>query len=200
MDLEAEDALRSLLRTGNPYGSPFQTRVKQRAILFPVLNQLNAQQWNAVHASSSDELIWHAVVGDDDRERYWPEIGLQRVLPIHDFAEYKSAAQLETSALWSPRGEWVILIGQQWFALAGGAHRFLSGLERNWPEWPGGPQRLSESLIAFARSERDVIAEPWLRELLTHVYGSARTDEALREVAKELETSARRSEGTESDG
>jgi hypothetical protein len=186
MDLEAEDALRRLLRTGNPYGSPFQTRVKQRAILFPVLDQLSAQQWNAVHASMSDEFIWHAVVGDDDLERYWPETGLQHAVPIHDFAEYETAARSETSALWSPQGEWVILIGQQWFALAGGAPGFFTGFEQNWPAWPGGPEKLSETLVAFARSEQDSIGEPWLRELLTHIYGSARTDEALQEVAKEL--------------
>jgi hypothetical protein len=183
---EAQQSLRALLASANPYGSPVMPDVESRAIVAPVLDQLTESQWDALKSAfRGDPFLWYAVVGSEHTGMYWPACDLESVQQIRQYSDYQQVASCETHALWSPRSSGVVLVTEQWFGIAAGSTAFLSRLDESWPPWPGGPATLRENLTAFIRDERSAVEQPWFRELLAHVYGAATAANAIASVGSE---------------
>jgi hypothetical protein len=183
---DAEGSLRRLLTSANPYDTPLNARIRFRAIVAPLIDQLTEAQWNAIVSAANDEpFVWCATVGSEMVGEYWPTRSLEEVQRLETFDDYQKADPNATYALWSPRSSWVLLVSEQWFGIVGGSQGFMHRLHQLWPAWPGGPNSLADNLLAFVRNEREALHRPWLAELLTHVYGADEASNAIETVESE---------------
>lgn len=178
--------------SGYPYDEPFHPRLNQRLVLAPVLDQFNEEQFAALAASAravGDHDFFFAEAGTypDNRESHWPHKPLSNTgrIAFDRFEAYADTSHFTTNALWSPVGEWGILISHEWFASVAGTEEFAHEFIDRYPATPhgeGGPLlTANEQVQILLEDVKSWSDQGWLYEFLTHMYGRDRATELLRQ-------------------
>jgi hypothetical protein len=167
-----------------PYLIPFRDTVEQRAILGLTAGFLLESQFRAVGSAArvieEDDCWWSTF---DDTWFWAPEKFRLReqlkctAVGLNDYASYIATARAlrdRTEVMWSKRGRWGVLIGEDDVVFIGGPEPFMERLVHVWPGWPpyeGAPSTVpvhEQARFLFRRTEireRDALLEVLKRTL-----------------------------------
>lgn len=164
-----------------PYDEPFRPELAHRLVVGLILDELVPNQFEALAAAAravgDEEMLYAEVARGEEEWEHWPAVeplGLAR-FSFHDYDTYfRQPTSPQTKALWSPSGQWGLLIATDWFGLVAGVAEFDAVFRRTWPPWPPDPDRpdavpVERQVEPFVQDMRD---EPALLErTLAHMYG-----------------------------
>lgn len=172
---ELEPAFRQVFAATDPFGSPFQPAVSARALLYPVSYLLDAEQFQAladVARSIGDDAICVSITETNKRldapdARHW-------ILEHWEWTEYHELGDVGVleNAVYSPIGQWGMLISHEQHAVLGGSERFMQEMAARFPAFQ---ESLGEFLTYWSENSRRHNADvDWVAPLLSHLYGESR--------------------------
>lgn len=168
-------AFRAVFQATDPFDAPLTAEMTARGLLYPVAYLLEPMQFAAVVTAArsvGDECLCLSVT-----EQFDGVSGTEAVHYIFDYwegAEYQSLGEVGVleNALYSPSGQWGLLISHEQHAVVGGARMFWDTLVAEFPEIDSSLERFLQTWAGHAR--RRHVDTSWLSGLLTHVYGPER--------------------------
>jgi hypothetical protein len=182
----AQAALDGVFQSTGPYDEPFRGRITHRALLYPISYHLSEEQFAAVGraAGTSAETSFYALHLEEPGEPFYE-------FSFDDYDDYASVPVYGHVALYSTVGSWGLLVSDLNHAVVGGPGQFLSTLRSTFP--PVGPYQApgeDRARVSFEGQAHEFVAfcnddarrggsYPWLRTLLTHVYGKEEAEQLL---------------------
>lgn len=182
---EYGNAFRAVFQSTDPFGAPFTERMTSRCLLYPVPYLLEPEQFDAVVAAArvtGDYRLCISVTEEFDglsgarAEHY--------LLDYWEGAEYQrlSAVGVLENAVYSPRGQWGLMMSHEQHAVAGGPRAFLDTLASRFPSFEPSLEEFLQSWAMYHNQRNADVS--WLETLLTHLYGREPTREAMVEFAR----------------
>ena len=182
----ARAAFHAVFRNPDPFEEPFQARIPERLILYPISYQLDEQEYAAVAAAASavGELTAFLTLTENSEGLPFEELRHWHIdLGYHPYEALLSTegwVPFMENAIYSTNGLWGLIISHEDHAVIGGPPRFIEGITRNLPD-VGGQIR---EFLATWKDNRDRLGYEidWLPRHLTHVYGTERAQSLLAEA------------------
>jgi hypothetical protein len=157
----------------DPFDAPFTNAMEARALLYPVAYTLERNEYDAVAQAArvvGDSAMCLSIPDIDDHSNH-PEYPAHWLLEFRDFAQYEKLPRVGIleNALYSPTGEWGLLISHEQHMVVGGSAEFVETMVRGFP---GAERALEEFLDTWAehKQKRDVDTA-WIHTLFVHLYG-----------------------------
>jgi hypothetical protein len=116
----AEPAFGAVFASKDPFGTPFQPSIAQRALLYPVSCELEEGQFAALASAAAvvgEREAFHLLTEVDDAEF---RISLE--FPLDDYPSYAGAMQVSwplEAAVFSREGTWGLLFSEEHHLVAG---------------------------------------------------------------------------------
>ena len=176
------DAFRAVFQSTDPFDAPLTDRMTSRGLLYPVPYLLEPEQFVAVVAAArtmGDDRLCISVTEEFD--------GLSGLKAEHYIVNYWEETEYQAlgtvgvleNALYSPSGQWGLIISHEQHAVAGGSRSFWDALALSFPDVDSS---LEQFLQTWAEHRRRRKADTsWVGTLLTHIYGPER---ARAEISK----------------
>lgn len=152
---KAEPAFGAVFASNDPFGTPFQPSVAQKALLYPVNNELEEGQFEALALAA-------AVIGE--AEAYYLNPYVVEDYPISfefslgDYTSYAGAMSvcwILEAAVFSRAGTWGLLFSDEHHLVAGGPPEFMEALLERFPATVNPPMTVDISPeVAEARPGR----------------------------------------------
>jgi hypothetical protein len=168
--IEAAPFLRQIFGDDDPFGQPFTDAIEVRRILYAITYRLPLPLLKVLANAASevgDEGFYFSVLerpamDQQDRPYHW-------YIPFAELEQYYSLDYpfVLENVLYSPSGQWGIMVSHEEHALLGGSTQFMSRLQDKLP-----PDSLEE-FLSFWKYARDHYQAniAWLPKQLIHVYG-----------------------------
>ena len=168
-------AFRAVFQSTNPFDTPLTERMTSRGLLFPVPYLLEPEQFAAVVRAAQavgDDRLCISVTEEFD--------GLAGTRAEHYLASYWEAAEYQElgevgvleNAIYSPSGQWGLIVSHEQHAVAGGSRLFLDALASHFPDFDSSLEQFLQTWAEYR--QRRKADTSWLEALLTHVYGRER--------------------------
>lgn len=183
----AKAAFQSVFRCPDPFNEPFQPRLTERLILYPISYEFEEHEYAAVAAAAGSlgestafitltEISEGQEVLFEDLEHWQIDLGYY---PYEALLKQEWSPIME-NAIYSTQGSWGLVISHEQHAVVGGPPRFIEALKANLP---GGESQVHEFLDTW-KDNRDRLGYQidWLQRLLAHVYGADRAQRLLVEA------------------
>lgn len=178
-------AFASVFRSTDAFDTPLASTLEAKALIYPVHYLLEREQFDAfVEAarSAGDDAICLSVTEGfptqpSDQQRHW-------LLEFWDFEEYQELTPIGVleNALYSPDGQWGMLISHEQHALVGGSRSFMSTLATAFPDFE---LSIAEFVATWCEArERDRVDTGWIVPAFEHLYGRAQTAALLPGVLR----------------
>ena len=173
-------AFDTVFASTDPFGTPFQPSVAQKALLFPVSCALKEAQLEALASAA-------AVVGEHEAYSVCTEdqSGETFEISLGDFATYDAAMRpshgVLENAVFSQEGTWGLLFSCEHHVLAGGPTEFVETLLDHFPRSEEAPQTIhvTPDIEPFTGTDIDDIAAHYLNQ------GAHATEPLVGLVARE---------------
>jgi hypothetical protein len=181
--VEALPALKQIFAHEDPWNKPFATNVEIRRLLYPVsttLRRSNPELLDALFSSAKKlgdkgfflSLITRPPAMEQDRPYHW-------YYPFTDMSGYESSkyAFAMEQVLYSPTGQWGMMISFEDHALLGSSIQFFDTLQTILPDFDNIKQ--VQKFLANWKYYKEEFGPKfntditWISVLLTHIYGAA---------------------------
>ena len=178
-------AFRAVFQSTDPFGAPLTERMTWRGLLYPVPYLLEPEQFDAVVAAAratGDDRICISVTEEFD--------GLSGARAEHCLFDYWEGAEYQRlgavgvleNAIYSPRGQWGLMMSHEQHAVAGGPRIFMDELASRFPSFEASLEEFLQSWAEY-RDQRNAEVS-WLETLLTHLYGRESAAAAMTKFAR----------------
>jgi hypothetical protein len=180
--IEAALSLQQVFVDDDPFGQPFTAAVPVRKILFPIHYQLSPSLLQPLASAATQigdhgfyfSVLERPAMDQQDRPYHW-------YIPFTALEQYYSLDYpfVLENALYSPSGQWGIMLSHEQHALFGGSTQFMSSLSGEL-----GKDNLDAFLSFWQHAQENYQTNvDWLPNQLIHVYGYEAANQLLRGYA-----------------